>query len=295
MTADATGWRSRTADAALASHRLVGWIFWDPAGIAGYEALGVPNGAGYYIATRAAPIAAAGADVVTAVFGSIHRGFIEASLDLCRQHTTFEAALDARDAAVVHGLRAHVPALCAPLADLAEPLWAAADALALEGRPLFAAHLGHRREDEPLLSAWLAVNCIREWRGDTHWALHIAEGVDGTMAMLLDAAWRGHDDDWLPRSRGADDAALDAGLAALEDRGLAADGRVTDAGVRFRQSLEDRLDDLCAPGWQALGAARTTALVELVEPHADVLLGRIDATAGPRWMPAARRRPAVAP
>ena len=29
---------------------------------------------------------------------------------------------------------------------------------------------------------------------------------DAQIAMLLDAAGRAHDDDWLPRSRGADDA-----------------------------------------------------------------------------------------
>ncbi len=171
-------------------------------------------------------------------------------------------------------------------------MWATADTLPLEARPFFAAHLRHRAEDQPLLSAWLAVNCIREWRGDTHWAIHAAEGIDATMAGLLDAAWRGHDDDWLPRSRGADDVALERALAALEARGLVTDGRVNDAGVALRQSLEDRLDDLCAPGWQVLGEERTRRLIELVNPVADVLLDRIDQTAGPRWMPAARPRPA---
>lgn len=290
MTLDAAGWRSLTADAALASHRLIGWIFWDPTGVAGYAALGVPEGTGYYIATRAASIASAGDDVVVATFGSIHPGFISICLDLCRQHATFEDAARVRDDAVVHGLRTYVPDICDELASMVGPLWAAADTLPLEGRPLFASLLRRRREDDPLLSAWLAVNCIREWRGDTHWAIHVAEGIDGTMAMLLDAAWRGHDDDWLPRSRGADDAALERGVAALEARGLAGGGRVDDVGVAFRQSLEDRLDDLCAPGWQALGEERTRQLVDLVTPVSDVLLGRIDQTAGPRWMPAARER-----
>lgn len=290
MTLDAAGWRSLTADAALASHRLIGWIFWDPAGVAGYAALGVPDGTGYYIATRAASIAPAGDDVVVATFGSIHPGFISICLDLCRQHTTFEDAARVRDDAAVHGLRSYVPDVCDELASMAGPLWAAADSLPLEGRPLFASLLRRRREDDPLLSAWLAVNCIREWRGDTHWAIHVAEGIDKTMAMLLDAAWRGHDDDWLPRSRGADDEAIERALAALGARGFAEDGRVDESGVAFRQSLEDRLDDLCTPGWQALGEERTRQLVELVAPVSGVLLDRIDQTAGPRWMPAARPR-----
>jgi hypothetical protein len=285
------GWRALSCEAALASHRLIGWIFWDPWGTRRYAELGVPDGAGWYFATRAAPIAEAGDEVVVATFGSINPLFIQVSLDLCRQHTTFEQAMAVRDEAVLHGLPELVPDVCAPLAELAEPLWAAADTLPLDGRALFAAHLRHRREDEPLLSAWLALNCIREWRGDTHWALHVAEGLDGQMAMLLDAAWRGHDDDWLPRSRGADDAAIDRARAALADRGLVTDGRVNAQGIDLRQALEDRLDDLCAPGWQALGEERTRRLVELVEPHVDALIGRIDQTAGERWMPAARPRP----
>jgi len=287
----AAAWRALSRDAALASHRLIGWIFWDPWGTQRYAELGVPDGAGWYVATRAAPIAAAGDDVVVATFGSINPAFIHLTLDLCRQHTTFEQATAVRDEAVVHGLRELVPDVCGPLGELAEPLWAAADALPLDGRALFAAHLRHRREDEPVLSAWLALNCIREWRGDTHWALHVAEGIDGQMAMLLDAAWRGHDDDWLPRSRGADDAAIERATADLAARGLVTGGRVNADGIALRQSLEDRLDDLCAAGWAALGEERTRRLVDLVEPHAEVLVGRIDETAGPRWMPAARTRP----
>lgn len=291
-------WRRLAAAASLASHRLVGWIFWDPTGIANYAALGVPDGTGYYIATRAAPIASEDGsvpdEVVVAAFGSIHPEFIRVCLDLCRTHTTFADATAARDGAVVAGLRRYVPALCEPLAALAEPLWAAADSLRLDGRPFFAAHVRHRRDDDPLLSAWLAVNAIREWRGDTHWAIHNADGIDGNMAMVLDAAWRGHVDDWLPKSRGADDEALDRAMAALEARGFADAGRVNAAGIACRQSFEDRLDDLCAPGWQELGRERTRAFVELMAPHGRTLLARVDDTAGPRWMPAGRDRPPVA-
>jgi len=291
VTLDPQGWRRLTGEAAVASHLLIGWIFWDPWGTARYAEAGVPDGLGWYIATRAAPIAAAGDDVVVATFGSIERAYVEVALDLCRTHAGPEAAQAARDDAVVHGLHELVPDLCGPLAELAAPLWDAADSLPLEGRALFAAHLQHRRVDEPVLSAWLALNAIREWRGDTHWALHVAEDLDGTEAMLLDAGWRGHDDDWLPRSRGAGDEAIAAAWQVLEDRGLAAGGRVTAAGIALRQSIEDRLDDRCARGWRALGEARTRAVVDLVTPHAATLLGRIDETAGTRWMPAARPRP----
>jgi hypothetical protein len=68
-----TDWTALTARAALASHRLIGWIYWDPVAIEHYAALGVPdNGFGYYIATRGATLGDAGNQVVTAAFYSIN-------------------------------------------------------------------------------------------------------------------------------------------------------------------------------------------------------------------------------
>jgi Helix-turn-helix family len=284
-------WRDLSRRAALQSHRMIGWIYWDPQAIENYAALGVPNGLGYYIATRGATLAAAGNDVVTAAFYSIHPDLVRMGLDLCRSATTFEAAAAARDAAVAAGLRQYVPEICDDLAAMAGDLWAAVDALPLAGRALFAStRAWPRPADDALLSAWLAVNSIREWRGDTHWAIHIAEDIGGTAAGILDGAWRGYEGDWLARSRGADDAALQAGFAELEARGLARDGTVNDAGVEYRQRLEDRLDDLASAAWRHLGEVRAREFVELVEPVGGRLLQRIDETAGPNWMPAARER-----
>ena len=288
---DGTDWRDLSRRAGRASHRLVGWIYWDPDAVAAYAALGVPDGLGYYIASRGAPLGAAGNAVVTAAFYSIHPDFVAVSLDLCRQHTTFAEAARVRDEAVVAGLRRYAPEVADGLGALAEPLWAAADALPVAGRALFAAHVAWPRPaDDPLLSAWLAVNAIREWRGDTHWAIQIAEDLSGDMAGVLDGAWRAYEDHWVARSRGADDAALGVALAELERRGLAEDGAVTRAGIDYRQGLEDRLDDLCSRAWRHFGEARTRAFLDLVEPVGDALMARIDATAGPNWMPAGRDR-----
>lgn len=286
-----TDWRHLSRLASFESHRLIGWIYWDPRAIANYAALGVPDGRGYYIASRAGTLGDAGADVVTAAFYSIHAGFIAFALDECRAATTFEDAARARDAAVVEGLREYTPEICDELTAMGPALWDAADALPIGGHPVFAAHLHRRREDDPLLSAWLAVNCIREWRGDTHWAIQIAEGIGGTEAGVLDGAWREYTDDWLPRSRGADDDAVAAAYVSLEARGLAEGTAVNAAGIAYRQSLEDRLDDLAAVAWRHVGADLTTRFVDLVGSVSDRFMERIDLTAGPNWMPAGRRRP----
>ncbi len=284
-----TDWLDLSRRAGVASHRLVGWIYWDPVAIDHYTALG-PDAFSYYVATRGAPLADAGNDAVVAAFYSINPDFIAVSLDNCRATTTFEAAAAARDAGVVAGLRQYVPEICDGLAELAEPLWAAADSLAASGRVFFATVRSRPRPDDPLLAAWHAVDCIREWRGDTHWAIQLAEDVGQVACGILDGAWRDYDDDWLPRSRGADDEALAAGYAELERRGLATDGAVDERGIAYRQVLEDRLDELSAAAWRSLGERRTEQFLDLVEPFGDRLIARIDETAGPNWMPAGRER-----
>ncbi len=286
-----TDWRELSKEAAFASHRLIGWIYWHPNGIEAYTNLGIPNGFGYYVTTRAGKLGYAGADAVIAAYYSIHPNFIRTSYELLSEHAGVEDAIRIRDEAVLDGLTHFVPEINEDLATMGDVLWDAADSLPLSGRPMFAAQLRHRRSDEPLLNAWLAVNCIREWRGDTHWAIHIADGLSGTEAGILDGAWRNYGDDWLARSRGADDGALSVGYHALEQRGFARDGVVTQEGVTHRQELENKLNDLTALAWKHLGEQRTIKFIEMVGLAGDTLINRIDQTAGEKWMPAARPHP----
>jgi hypothetical protein len=281
-------WVALSARVALASHRLVGWVYWDPVAIERYTDAGVPNGFGYYVTSRAAPLLEAGPQVVAATFGTISPVFIEACVGVALAHTTPAAITEARNSAVADGLRRHAPEVCATLADLAPGLWEVVDRLPSTGRALFAAHRGAPRpDDDDVLSGWLGVNCVREWRGDTHMALLAAAGIGPVAAGILDDARRNYGG-WIPRSRGADDAALDAAWRELEARGWATGGAVNDIGLAARAELERRTDELSALPWQLLGIPRTLALCEAVEPVGEHLVARIDATAGPQWMPAAR-------
>ena len=282
-------WRELSARASLASHRLIGWIYWDQDAIARYTALGVPNGLGYYIASRSAPLASAGNDVVTAAFYSIRKEFIDLCLDEARKHTTFEDAYRVRNEAVARGLREYAPEIVVPLGELAANLWDAADSLPLARHPLYAVHRSWPRcQDDAALSAWLAVNCIREWRGDTHFELLASNKISGVQAGLLHDAFLGYPGDWIPRSRGADDAQLEQAWAALDARGFVSDGRINAAGLAFREQIEDTTNELCEKAWRNLGEDLTLKYVELIEPVGHKFLARIDATAGENWMPAAR-------
>ena len=264
----------------------IGWIFWDPGAVRRYDALGAPGPFGY-VASRAAPLAPAGADAVIAAFGSISPLVIRWAFD---EITDFDAFWDARNEAVVEGLRDYAPAIVEPLVTAGPALWRVVDELPTVGRVLFAAHLRMARPDDPLLSGWHAVNCIREWRGDTHWALVAGAGLSGIESSILHNAWLGYDKDWLPASRGSGPAEIDAGWESLRAKGLANGDAVTPAGLELRERLEEQTDEVCGQIWSSYGAAATLALAEALEPPCELLLKRVDETAGPNYQPASRIR-----
>jgi hypothetical protein len=284
-----TDWVEITRRNARSVQTTIGWIFWDPGAVERYERLGLPGPLGY-IASRAAPLAPAGADAVIAAFGSITPTGIRIAFDLGAHHTPWAEVCTARAAAVVDGLREHAPAIVDPLRALAPDLWEIVADLPTVGRVLFAAHLRMPRPDDPLLSGWHAVNCLREWRGDLHWALVAAAGLDGVEASILHNAWLGYERDWLPRSRGTEPGDLERAWRALEERNLADSGAVTPAGIELRQRIEDDTDRLSTQPWRALGEERARQFAVDFEPPCEKLLRRVDVTAGPNYQPASRMR-----
>ncbi len=290
--APVTDWQAITRRNARSVQTTVGWIFWDPGAVARYRAEGLPEGfAGPlgYIAARCAPLAPAGAAAVTAAFGSISPLGIATVFDLLDGDGIRRMGA-ARDAAVAEGLATHAPGLVEPLVDFGPDLWAVVDALPLVGRVLFGAHLAAGRPDDRLLAGWHAVNCLREWRGDTHWAIVVASGLTHAEASILHNAWLGYETDWLARSRGTAPEDLEAGWAALTAKGLAGGRTVAPEGILLRQWIEDETDRRTTLPWELLGADRSTEFAERFEPPCGLLLARVDATAGPNYQPASRVR-----
>ena len=289
-----TDWMDLTARAGRAGHDLVGWMMWDPGAIERYAALGVPNGGGWIVAWRLAALGDVDPSAAAAMTYSIHPDIVSMVMGLHRDVTTPEAIRGVRDASVVPGLESIAPGLAAEIAPFASDLWRGVDAVHHGARPLFAAHRDGARPDGDTsgLSAWLAVNCLRELRGDNHWILSAAAGLDDVEVGLLHAAMvdteEYGDEEWIARSRGSDDDAVARGWAGLEAKGYAENRALTEVGLAFREELESQTDALTAPAWQAVGEATTRAFLAAVEARQDLFLERINATAGPRWMPAIR-------
>jgi hypothetical protein len=279
-----TDWEALTKRNARSVQTTIGWIYWEPTAVARYEALGIPGPLGY-IASRCAPLGPAGAEAVTAAFGSISPFGIALAVDAVAKSTTWDAMWAARDEAVAEALPRHAPGIVDPLVRLGPLLWPVVDRLPSVGRVFYAAHLRMPRPTDPLLSGWHAVNCLREWRGDTHWALVVAAGLTGNEASVLHNLWLGYEPDWLPKSRGSSDAEIDDAKASLDRRGL-----LGDQGRALRQQLEDDTDRLTTLPWELLGEEESVRFHVELEPPCELLLARVDETAGTNYQPGSRVR-----
>ena len=270
---------------------LIGWIFWDPGAVALYERLGLPGPLGY-IAARARPFAGAGAEATIAAFGSISPFAISAVFDHLASPDAFESFWSARNDAVLEGLATFTPGVDQELAWWAPRLWAIVDGLPTVGRTFFSAHLAlDRHVEQPALSGWLAVNALREWRGDTHWAIVAAAGLTGAEASVLHNEWLRYDNDWLSKSRGNDELTIATAWGSLEERGLAEGRTATNRGLALRQGIEDDTDRACSQIWRTLGDELSTSFAANFEPVCVTLLERVNETAGPNFQPASRERP----
>jgi len=287
-----TDWRCLTARAGRAGHHLVAWLMWDPAAIARFGELGVPNGAGWLIAWRVAPLGGMSPAAVASTTYSIHPDVIAAVLNLIRSSTTSKDTMRVLNQSVAAGLDDVAPGLTNELAPLANDLWRGVDAVGGEFRPLFAAHRAEPRPSDPALSAWRAANCLRELRGDVHWSICAAHDLDAVEVGLLHSVMVDSDEyageEWIARSRGWDDVAIAHGWERLASKGWAVNQRLTDEGRAARHAIEQQTNELTSPAWIAVGEDSTRRFCEAIEVHESAILQRVNDTAGQRWMPAIR-------
>jgi len=270
---------------------FIGWIFWDPAAERRYEQLGIPPKLGYF-GSRAAPLAPAGDEAVVAAFTTIKPPIIRAGLAAVRRATTFETVWDARNDAILESLHNYLnDDQLTGICSIERSLWRAADACPLGGRTFFGAHLRMPRPEEPLLSTWHAANLIREWRADTHMAILVAHGLGPVEASILHSAWMEYPHEWIGNSRGWNADETRDGFASLRAMGLAdqSEDAVNERGIALRQQIEDRTDELGTAPWRAIGIEAVRSVSAALAPVAPILLARVDQTAGPLYMPAARK------
>jgi hypothetical protein len=248
------------------------------------EAVGLTGFWNGYFAFRAAPLGPVGAAVVAATFYNFAPAFVARRVPAVWTAVSPEAALTARLAGVDAAVRRVLGEdwlRSAEAAQAAELVAIAASAVDLPGRPLAAANAALPDPDRPHLVLWQGLTTLREHRGDGHNAALLARGIDGVAAHVLVAAAGRTDREWLMRARGWDEAAWDAGVAALTGRGwLDARGDLTAEGDAMTAGIEADTDRLAQGPWRALGEDRCDRLAELLAPVRRAVSGAGDWPAG---------------
>jgi hypothetical protein len=136
----------------------------------------------------------------------------------------------------------------------------------VEGRPLFAGALaGDAPQDDPLAQAWFFGDALREFRGDSHTAAWVGQGLNAVEIGLLTELWWGLPLKSYSRTRAWSDADLDEGVESLRSRGLvqvAPSGTTnttdkgsgfTSAGRLLRAQIEAQTDEQMARSLEQAG------------------------------------------
>lgn len=222
-----------------------------------------------YFASRSAAMGAVGAGTVAATFYNFNPVIVARVIPRAWTLATPEQVLAARLRGVDRTLRrllGEETITSTELAEAAELGRIASSDLDGAARPLYSAHAELPWPDEPHLVLWHAATLLREHRGDGHLAALLAAELSGIEALVTyTVLGRSFNVASAKLLRGWSDEEWDAAIARLTDRGLMADGQLSEAGTALRARLEDETDRLAAEPYRRLGAERTARLTELAK------------------------------
>jgi hypothetical protein len=227
-------------------------VYFAPEPQATYAELGLRGYWRGYFASRAAPLGAAGPELVTALFGGFAPEMVARAVPQVWSVATPQQVQAARLSGAVAALRRllgedSLPAVAAAGELTGRCVWA----LPLPGRPMAAAQAGLLRPDEPLAALWHDCTVLREHRGDGHLAAVAVTGLVWPEPHLLQG---NRVDVRQQQHRGWDDQSWQH---AAE--------RVRGCDLRDVELLTDRL---AAQAYQALDPAERVLLTQLLEPLA---------------------------
>jgi hypothetical protein len=253
-------------------------VYFSPECHAAYAALGfspspgttsggvqLPDGPAYFT-SRGSVMGQVPGAVVAAAFGVFNPEAVVPSVELGWSKVDAPTICAARTRGAVAQLERVLGPSPEGLAEATALLEEAAAPLRPEGKPLYAGLLGLGLPGDPLANAWRLADMLREYRGDAHTAAWTSAVLDATEIGLLTEPYWGIPLRTYVRTRAWSDEQLDAAEARLVERGLLADGALTDEGRAVRESIEAATDAQCTPMLDALGDAGLEELIGLLAP-----------------------------
>jgi len=251
-------------------------IYYAPERQAATDALGLKGGWMSYFGCRAAPLGAATAPVVSALFYNFHPQMVARAIPDAWSCATPSALLDARLSAMDDAMRRLLGEgvlTSSSVARAAELIAPAVAGCNMAGRPTGAANQAVPEPDQPHLRLWQALTVMREHRGDGHVTRLVDAGVSPSESLVLQAATGRSPEDGLRSHRGWSAEEWWSAAASLGARGLVDDEMcITAAGAKMRQAIEDGTNRLAAPIVTAIGDAGADELVALLRPLADAVM-----------------------
>lgn len=252
------------------------FIYFAPEAVEEYGAVGLEGRSGYF-ASRTAAMGPLPTEMVIATFYNFSPDLVVPAMDGVWERLDAPTVQSARWRAVRRVLDAHVRPVLDDVA-IDEALAIAEEAMAdltWSGRPMAAgnaAALAHVAADDALVRLWQVITVLREWRGDTHIALLVAEPLDGAECTVVSELMGKVPAGAVKTSRAWSDADWADAIARLEGRGwIGADGAITDNGRAARSMIEQRTNELSVPMWAATGVSRAERLGELLRPGTEAL------------------------
>lgn len=257
------------------------FIYFSPEAAAEYEAIGVHGRAGYF-GSRTAAMGELATELVVATFYNFSPDLVAKSMDGLWAKASAADLQEARWRAVDKAFSTHVrPVMSAEAVEEAIELsQAAVDGLEWAGRPMAAGNAAQLRAlssgefaGNDLIRLWQLVTVIREWRGDAHIGLLIAEPLDGAECTVVSEALAPFKPGAVKTSRAWSEADWAAATDRLGARGwVNADGTITDDGRTKRAKIEHRTNELAVPLIDSIGIEGADRLGELLKPGNDALL-----------------------
>jgi hypothetical protein len=262
LTDDEVSRRARRLAGAL--EPVIGQVYFSPECHQAYERLGfagspverggvqMPDGVAYFT-SRGSALGQAPGELVASAFAVFNPAVVTICVDrgwsLTDAPTIADARLGGATAQLTRILGGHPDGI----ERVGELLARACEPLRVEGRPLFSGVVSQGLPGDPMGDMFRLGDRLREYRGDSHTAAWISAGFDATEIGLLTELFYGMPLRSYVRSRAWSDDQLDAAVERLSDRGLVADGALTDAGQAAREAVEWETDVQMRPAIEALG------------------------------------------
>lgn len=252
------------------AHRFVYFV---PEAAEEYAALGV-DGRGGYFGSRVAPLGAVPTSVVLATFYNFSPTAVRAGMNGVWAAATPEALQAARFRAAERSMRrvgvSLSPDELAAARAIVDPVVAGLD---LAGKPLAAGNAEIELPGDPLVALWQQITVLREWRGDVHIALLLANGVGPCDCMVLQVGTGRFPLAITQATRQWTEAEWAASIERLAGRGwVDASGAMTPDGTAARERIEEETDRLCAPIWDGVDEASVQRLTSLLRPINDAMV-----------------------